>query len=222
MKLRGFTLALMFFLLASFALAQYATPVPQPPVASAEMHATTLHQRIAQQGGPSEVGVYSSNSFVSLVSPTMSYFHPAALPGANPVPSNCLVTVTVVAEMDNSDPRSAGTYGVFRIDTLNDPSITNVNKGLTSFDHVWRSDSNASNSSSNETTTRSFTFLLSVRSGITHTFLVELGCLNATEVATPAIRVHSEMTPLTKPGIRWQKADQLFQSLPMCSNPLCS
>jgi hypothetical protein len=177
MKLRGFTLALMFFLLASFALAQYATPVPQPPVASAEMHATTLHQRIAQQGGPSEVGVYSSNSFVSLVSPTT--FTCPASSGANPVPSNCLVTVTVVAEMDNSDPRSAGTYGVFRIDTLNDPSITNVNKGLTSFDHVWRSDSNASNSSSNETTTRSFTFLLSVRSG-THTFLVELGCLNAT------------------------------------------
>jgi hypothetical protein len=178
MKLRGFTLAFMLFLLASFSFAQYVPPpVPPPPVASAGMQATALYQRIAQQAAPGEVGVYNSNSFASLVSPT-TFTCPAGLGGSS-VPSHCLVTVTVVAEMDNSDPRSAGTYGLFRIDTLNDRFIANLNKGLTSFDHVWKSDSSASTSGSNATTTRSFTFLLSVRSG-THTFQVELGCLNAT------------------------------------------
>jgi hypothetical protein len=171
MKLRGFTLAFMLFLLAPFGFAQYVPPVPPPIIPSVEMRATTLYQRIAQQAGPGEVGVYKSDSFASLVEPT-TFTCPAGL-GGNPVPSQCLVTVTVVAEMDNSDPRSAGTYGVFRIDTLNDRFIGNINKGLTSFDHVWKS------SSTNDTTTRSFTFLLSVRSG-THTFQVELGCLNAT------------------------------------------
>lgn len=180
MKLRGFTLAFMFVLLASFAFGQYPTPVPPvppPSVPSAQMQATALYQRIAQQAGPGEVGVYSSNSFVSLVSPT-TFTCPASRE-ANPVASKCLVTVTVVAEMDNSDPRSIGTYGAFRIDTLHDTFIANVNKGLTSFDHVWKSGSSASASGSDETTTRSFTFLLSVRSG-THTFQVELGCFNAT------------------------------------------
>ena len=107
MKLRGFTLAFMFVLLASFAFGQYPTPVPPvppPSVPSAQMQATALYQRIAQQAGPGEVGVYSSNSFVSLVSPT-TFTCPASRE-ANPVASKCLVTVTVVAEMDNSDPRS--------------------------------------------------------------------------------------------------------------------
>ena len=176
MKLRGFTLALMLFLLASFAFAQSVPPFPPPSVPSAQMQATALYQRIAQQAGPGEVGVYNSNSFASLVSPT-TFTCPAGQ-GANPAALHCLVTVTVVAEMDNSDPRSAGTYGVFRINTLNDRFIANVNKGLTSLDHVWKSDSSASTSASSATTTRSFTFLLSVRSG-THTFQVELGCLNA-------------------------------------------
>jgi hypothetical protein len=140
------------------------------------MTATTLYQRIAQQAGPGEVGVYNSNSFVPLVSPT-TFTCPANL-GANPRPSTCLVTVTVIAEMDNSDARSAGTYGAFRINTLKDQSITNVNKGLTSFNHVWMSDSSGSTSGYNQTSTRSFTFLLSVSSAGSHTIQVELGCLN--------------------------------------------
>jgi hypothetical protein len=90
MKLRRFTLAFMLFLLVSFAFAQYVPPVLPPPVASAEMQATALYQRIAQQAGPGEVGVYNSNSFVSLVSPT-TFTCPGG-PGANPVASHCLVT----------------------------------------------------------------------------------------------------------------------------------
>src|ERR1022692_748580 len=144
MKLHAFTLTFILFLLTSFTFAQYAPPAPPPPSGSAEMKATALYQRVAQQAGPAEVGVYNSNSFVPLVSPTT--FTCPANPGANPPPSTCLVTVTVIAEMDNSDPRSAGTYGAFRINTLNDQFITNVNKGLTSFNHVWKSDSSGSTS----------------------------------------------------------------------------
>lgn len=175
MKLHAFTISFILLLLTPFTFTQ-TTPIAPP--ATAEMRATTLYQRIVQQGGPNEVGVYNSNQFVSLIKPT-TVTCPAG-PGANPVPSTCLVTVTVIAEMDNSDPRSAGTYGAFRINTRNDPFITNVNKKLTSFNHVWKSDSIGATSGYSQTSTRSFTFLLSVSSnGSPHTFWVELGCLNS-------------------------------------------
>jgi len=171
MRLHAITLALLLFLLTPFAFSQTA-----PVGDSVDMRAATLIQRIVQQGGPTEVGVFNSAQFVPLVKPTTVTCPPG--PGANPLPSTCLVTVTVTAEMDNSDPRSAGTYGAFRINTMNDTSIANVNKSLTSFNHVWKSETPAGGMAAS--VTRSFTFLLSVSSDAKpHTFHVELGCLNA-------------------------------------------